>query len=61
MMIPKPFSRAAVYGSKPIYVPPDATDEQMTALHQQMQETLERCRMGAEEAFSERKSGDGVI
>jgi lysophospholipid acyltransferase (LPLAT)-like uncharacterized protein len=49
MIIPKPFSRAAVYASSPIYVPADATDEQMSALHQQMQETLERCRMKAEE------------
>ena len=31
---------------------PDASDEQMSALHQQMQETLERCRVEAEEAFS---------
>lgn len=51
MMIPKPFSRAAIYASSPIYVPADATDEQMSALHQQMQETLERCRLGAEAAL----------
>ena len=60
MIIPKPFSRAAIYASSPIHVPADATDEQMSALHQQMQETLERCRMGAEEAFSNRSS-DPVI
>ncbi|HXO39083.1 MAG TPA: lysophospholipid acyltransferase family protein [Candidatus Acidoferrum sp.] len=52
MIIPKPFSRALIYGSGPMYVPADATDEQMIALHQQMQETLERCRLGAEAAFS---------
>jgi len=52
MMIPKPFSRAMAYGSGPMYVPADATEEQMAALHQQMQETLERCRRGAEEAIS---------
>jgi hypothetical protein len=51
MMIPKPFSRAVFYASGPISVPPDAGDEQMTALHQQMQETLERCRLKAEEAL----------
>jgi len=51
MMVPKPFSRAFIYASSPIYVPAAATDEQMTALHQQMQETLERCRMKAEEAL----------
>jgi hypothetical protein len=33
-------------------VPADATEEQMSALHQQMQETLERCRLGAEEALN---------
>jgi lysophospholipid acyltransferase (LPLAT)-like uncharacterized protein len=51
MIIPKPFSRAVAYGSGPMYVPADATEEQMSALHQQMQETLERCRLGAEAAI----------
>jgi lysophospholipid acyltransferase (LPLAT)-like uncharacterized protein len=49
MIIPKPFSRACAYFSSPMNVPADATDEQMAALHQQMQETLERCRWKAEE------------
>jgi lysophospholipid acyltransferase (LPLAT)-like uncharacterized protein len=61
MIIPKPFSRAAVYGSGPIHVPPDATEEQMSALQRQMQETLERCRMGAEAAVAGTRSGDPVI
>jgi lysophospholipid acyltransferase (LPLAT)-like uncharacterized protein len=52
MIIPRPFSRAAIYASGPMTVPPDATEEQMLVLHQQMQETLERCRLGAEEQFS---------
>ena len=52
MIIPKPFSRAVIYASGPMHVPADATDEQMAALHQQMQETLERCRMKAEAAVS---------
>jgi lysophospholipid acyltransferase (LPLAT)-like uncharacterized protein len=52
MIIPKPFSRAVVYASGPIHVPPDADEEQMSAFHQQMQETLERCRTKAEEAAS---------
>lgn len=56
MIIPKPFSRAAIYASSPMYVPADATDEQMSALHQHMQETLERCRLGAEAAFSNQQS-----
>lgn len=52
MIIPKPFSRAMIYASGPMHVPADATEEQMSAFHQQMQETLERCRLGAEAAFS---------
>lgn len=56
MIIPKPFSRAAVYGSSPMSVPPDASEEQMSALHQQMQKTLERCRMKAEGVFSHQQS-----
>jgi lysophospholipid acyltransferase (LPLAT)-like uncharacterized protein len=52
MIIPKPFSRAVIYASSPMQVPADATEEQMAALHQQMQETLERCRLKAEEVFS---------
>ncbi|HVG90617.1 MAG TPA: lysophospholipid acyltransferase family protein [Alphaproteobacteria bacterium] len=56
MIIPKPFSRAVTYVSSPISVPADATDEQMAALHQQMQETLERCRLGAEKAVSTQHS-----
>jgi len=53
MMIPKPFSRALIYGSAPMYVPADATDEQTAAFHQQMQETLERCRLGAEKQLAD--------
>jgi lysophospholipid acyltransferase (LPLAT)-like uncharacterized protein len=49
MIIPKPFSRACAYFSSPMPVSPDASEEQMATLHQQMQETLERCRMKAEE------------
>lgn len=50
MLIPKPFSRAHVYLSSPIQVPEDASDTVLNALHQQMQETLERCRERAEAA-----------
>src|ERR1700752_667515 len=49
MILPKPFSRAWAYFSSPRNVPAGASDEQMAALHQQMQETLERCRRKAEE------------
>jgi lysophospholipid acyltransferase (LPLAT)-like uncharacterized protein len=48
MVIPRPFSRAVLYGASPIYVPPDAGDEQMAAYHVQMQTVLERCRETAE-------------
>jgi lysophospholipid acyltransferase (LPLAT)-like uncharacterized protein len=56
MIIPKPFSRAVIYASGPMQVPADATEEQMAALHQQMQESLERCRVKAEEVFSSQHS-----
>ena len=52
MIIPKPFSRACMYGTGPMYVPPEATEEQMEALHQQMQEALDRCRKEAEARFA---------
>ena len=51
MMIPKPFSRAVLYASAPLMVPADAGDEQMKAFHTQMQLTLERCRLNAEQAL----------
>jgi lysophospholipid acyltransferase (LPLAT)-like uncharacterized protein len=53
MIIPIPFSRACAYFSAPMTVPADATEEQMAVLHQQMQETLERCRTKAEAALTE--------
>ena len=52
MIIPRPFSRACAYLSSPIQVPRNATDEQMKALHQRLQETLERCRLRAEEQLA---------
>jgi lysophospholipid acyltransferase (LPLAT)-like uncharacterized protein len=52
MIIPKPFSRACGYFSSPMPVPAGASEEQMAALHQQMQETLERCRLSAEEQLA---------
>jgi lysophospholipid acyltransferase (LPLAT)-like uncharacterized protein len=56
MIIPKPFSRACAYFSSPMTVPPDASEEQMTALHQRMQETLERCRVKAEDQLASGRS-----
>ena len=52
MIIPKPFARACAYFSSPMEVPSDAGDEQMSVLHQQMQTTLERCRLRAEEQLA---------
>jgi lysophospholipid acyltransferase (LPLAT)-like uncharacterized protein len=51
MIIPRPFSRVTLHVSSPIFVPADASDEQMAALHQQMQEALERCMERAEAAM----------
>lgn len=51
MIIPKPFSRAVLHLSSPIYVPADADDAQMATLHRKMQETLEGCRERAEAAL----------
>ena len=52
MIIPKPFSRACAYFSSPMNVPADANDQQMSTLHQQMQETLARCRLEAEKRMA---------
>jgi hypothetical protein len=56
MMIPKPFSRVSLYGSSPLEVPLDATEEQMESLHQQMQASLDRCREQAESKFAKQSA-----
>ncbi len=48
MIIPKPFSRAVIYGSRTIQVPAHATSEQMEECHREMQAALDRCRVEAE-------------
>jgi lysophospholipid acyltransferase (LPLAT)-like uncharacterized protein len=50
MIIPKPFSRVVLHVSSPIHVPEDAGEEQMAALHQEMQKALDRCMERAEAA-----------
>lgn len=55
MIIPKPFSRACAYFSSPMTVPVDATEEQVSILHQQMQQTLERCRLSAESKLNSKQ------
>jgi lysophospholipid acyltransferase (LPLAT)-like uncharacterized protein len=47
-VIPKPFSRACVRVSAPIYVPADADEQGMSVTHAQMQAALDRVRRGAE-------------
>ena len=51
-MIPKPFARAHIRWSAPITVPREAGSEEMSALHQQMQQALERVRLFAENEVS---------
>ncbi len=48
-MIPKPFSRALIRVARNIHVPPDADEDEVTRLHQEMQAALDRVRKFAEE------------
>jgi len=43
--IPLPFTRALVLKAEPIWVPQDAAEPELRALHQQMQETLDKLRI----------------
>ncbi len=52
MMIPKPFSRAYIRVARKIFVPPDATDDQLDAAHTEMQSALERVTAYADSQFS---------
>jgi lysophospholipid acyltransferase (LPLAT)-like uncharacterized protein len=51
-LMPKPFARAVMLFSPPIYVPPDADQEMLEAKHAEMQRELERVRDIAESWFS---------
>jgi lysophospholipid acyltransferase (LPLAT)-like uncharacterized protein len=42
--IPLPFTKALVLKAAPIWVPPDASEEHLRGLHEQMQATLDRLR-----------------
>jgi hypothetical protein len=53
MMIPKPFSRVAGWGSTTLHVPAEATEQEIAALHEQMQAMLDRCREQAEAMLKE--------
>jgi lysophospholipid acyltransferase (LPLAT)-like uncharacterized protein len=48
LMIPKPFSRVLVRIGKKIYVPPDATDEDLARYTAELQSSLDRVRDFAE-------------
>jgi lysophospholipid acyltransferase (LPLAT)-like uncharacterized protein len=52
MMIPRPFSRAFVRVARKIFVPPDASDEQLSAAHSEMQAALDRVTAYADLQFS---------
>jgi lysophospholipid acyltransferase (LPLAT)-like uncharacterized protein len=43
--IPLPFTRALVLKAEPIWVPENASEPELRALHQQMQETLDKLRI----------------
>jgi lysophospholipid acyltransferase (LPLAT)-like uncharacterized protein len=51
-LLPSLFARAVIIGSKPIYVPTDATQETVQAKHAEMQRALERVRDLAEGWFA---------
>lgn len=48
-VIPKPFSRAHIHWSAPIFVPSDASEAEQQEFQQSMQESLEHARLTAEE------------
>ena len=52
MMIPRPFSHAFVRVARKIFVPPDASDEQLSAAHSEMQAALDRVTAYADSQFS---------
>jgi lysophospholipid acyltransferase (LPLAT)-like uncharacterized protein len=51
-VIPRPFARACIRWSSEITVPPDANEEQMAALHNEMQAALERVTEFAQKAVN---------
>lgn len=51
-MIPKPFTKAHVRWSKPIYVPREARSDELQRYHDEMQAALERVTRYAEEAVA---------
>jgi lysophospholipid acyltransferase (LPLAT)-like uncharacterized protein len=52
--IPLPFTRALVLKAEPIWVPENASEPELRALHQQMQETLDKLRIEGDKRFCRR-------
>jgi lysophospholipid acyltransferase (LPLAT)-like uncharacterized protein len=52
MVIPKPFSRAFVRVARKIFVPSNASEEQLSAAHSEMQAALDRVTAYADSQFS---------
>jgi len=50
--IPLPFTTAIVLKAPPIWVPPNATEEQLRALHEQMQKVLDELRIRGDAWFA---------
>jgi len=49
--VPLPFTRALVLKGEPIWVPENASELELRALHQQMQETLDKLRIEGDERW----------
>ena len=52
--IPLPFTTAIVLKAPPIWVPPNATEEQLRALHEQMQKVLDELRIRGDAWFAQK-------
>jgi len=50
--IPLPFTRALVLKAEPIWVPKNASELELRALHQQMQETLDKLRIEGDKRWT---------
>jgi lysophospholipid acyltransferase (LPLAT)-like uncharacterized protein len=55
-MVPKPFSRVELRIGKLLRVPPEADSEELASYHEEMQSTLDRVRMYAEEQLPDNKA-----
>jgi lysophospholipid acyltransferase (LPLAT)-like uncharacterized protein len=51
-MVPKPFSRGLLRISRPLWVPREAEGDALDAFHAELQQTLDRTRMSAEEMLA---------